>query len=265
MTIEPFMMRALLAAVALGVLAAPLGSLVMWRRMSYFGATIAHSGLLGVALGLMMSLDLTFSVLLVAAMISLLLILFERQSLLPTDSLLGLLSHAVLAGGLLAAAKLSGQRLDLMAYLFGDIFAITNRDLIWIYAGGAVVLFIIALMWRNLISLSVHEELAAAEGVNVARSRAVFVLILAFVVAIAMKIVGILLIIAFLIMPAAAARPFAATPEGMVGAAALVAVGGSVLGLYGSWVFDLPGGATIVLVLAAFSIISLLRVLLARA
>ena len=264
MMIEPFFLRAALAAIGLGLLAAPLGSLVIWRRMSYFGSTIAHSGLLGVALGLMMSLNLTLSVLLVAMAIAALLIVLERQKLLPVDSLLGLLSHAALAGGLIAAAKLSGQRLDLMAYLFGDIFAITRTDLLWIYAGGAAVLAAIYWLWRDLIAISVHEELAAAEGLNVARAKGAFVLILAFTIAVAMKIVGILLIIAFLIMPAAAARPFSATPERMVSGAALIAIAGSLIGLYASYVFDLPGGPSIVMMLSVISTLSLIRVLIAK-
>jgi len=262
--IEPFLLRALLAAIGLGVLAAPLGAMVIWRRMSYFGATIAHSGLLGVALGLMMSLNLTLSVLLVAMAIAVLLIILERQKLLPVDSLLGLLSHAALAGGLIAAAKLSGQRLDLMAYLFGDIFAIAANDLLWIYLGGAVVLAATYWLWHDLIAISVHEELTAAEGLNVTRAKNGFVLILAFTIAVAMKIVGILLIIAFLIMPAAAARPFVRTPERMVAGAALIAIAGSAAGLYASYVFDLPGGPAIVMMLSAISMLSLAKVLVTK-
>ncbi len=262
--IEPFLWRALAAAIGLGLLAAPLGSLVIWRRMSYFGSTIAHSGLLGVALGLMLSLNLTLSVLLVAMVLAAVLIVLERQKILPVDSLLGLLSHAALAAGLIASAKLSGQRLDLMAYLFGDIFAVTSVDLIWIYAGGSAVLAATYWLWQELIAIAVHEELAAAEGLNVARAKGAFVLLLAFTIAVAMKIVGILLIIAFLIMPAAAARPFANTPEQMVAGAALIAIAGSISGLYASYVFDLPGGAAIVMMLSAISFLSIAKILVVK-
>lgn len=262
--IEPFVMRALLAGLGLGLLAAPLGCLVVWRRMSYFGATIAHSGLLGVALGLMLAMDLTVSVLLVALAIALLLILLEQQKVLPMDSLLGILAHASLAAGMIIAARLSGQRFDLMSYLFGDIYAVTTSDLVWIYAGGLVMLAITALSWHDLVAVAVHEELAAAEGVNVTVVRAGFILVLAFTIAIAMKIVGILLIIAFLIMPAAAARPFASTPERMAAIAALIAVASVMLGLYGSYQLDLPGGPSFVMVLSAISMGSLTYSLAAR-
>lgn len=255
--LEPFLFNALLAAVGLGVLAAPLGCLVVWRRMSYFGSTVAHGGLLGVALGLLMGLDLTVGVILVSLAIGAMLVVLGRQRVLPADSLLGILSHAALAGGLVAAAKLAGQRLDLMGYLFGDILAVTRGDLVWIFGGGALVLAIVAWLWRTLIAVAVHEELAAAEGMNTRGAEAALILLLAFTIAVAMKIVGVLLIIAFLIMPAAAARPFSSTPEGMVAIAALFGGVGSAMGLFASTVADVPGGPAIVLVLSAFCVAGL--------
>lgn len=255
--LEPFLVRALVAATLLGVIAAPLGCLVVWRRMSYFGSTVAHAGLLGVALGIALGIDLTLGVIVVALAIGAALVLLGRQRMLPTDSLLGILSHAALAGGLVAAAKLAGQRLDLMGYLFGDILAVTTGDLVWIVAGGAVVLALVAGLWQTLVAVAVHEELAAAEGHDTRRAEAAFVFILAFTIAVAMKIVGVLLIIAFLIMPAAAARPFAVTPEGMVGYAAVIGALGSALGLLLSANADIPGGPAIVLVLSAACVAAL--------
>ncbi|MFM9942243.1 MAG: metal ABC transporter permease [Hyphomicrobiaceae bacterium] len=249
--LEPFLLRAILAGVALGAIAAPLGCLVVWRRMSYFGSTVAHAGLLGVALGLALGIDLTLGVVLVALAIGLMLIGLGRQRQLPIDSLLGILSHAALAAGLVAAARLSGQRLDLMGYLFGDILAVTQTDLIWIFGGGAVVLGVIAWLWQALVAIAVHEELAAAEGIDTRRAEAILILLLAFTIAIAMKIVGVLLIIAFLIMPAAAARPLAATPEAMVGFAAIIGAVGAAAGLLLSFLIDVPAGPAIVLVLTA--------------
>jgi zinc transport system permease protein len=255
--LEPFLFRALIAAVAVGIIAAPLGCLVVWRRMSYFGSTVAHAGLLGVALGLFLGFDLTLGVILVALALGGLLVVLGRQRQLPADSLLGILSHAALAGGLVAAAKLAGQRLDLMGYLFGDILAVTNADLLWIGAGGAAVLLVVATLWRTLVAVAVHEELAAAEGFDTRRAEAVLVFVLAFTIAVAMKVVGVLLIIAFLIMPAAAARPFARTPEAMVGWAAVIGAIGAALGLLASATADIPAGPAIVLVLAVACLASL--------
>lgn len=254
---EPFLLRALLAGVALGIIAAPLGCLVVWRRMSYFGSTVAHAGLLGVALGIVLGIDLTLGVILVALAVALQLIVLQRQSIVPTDSLLGLLSHAALALGLVAASKLAGQRLDLMGYLFGDILAVTYADLAWMLAGGVLVLPVMWWLWPALVSASVHAELAAAEGADTRLAEAALMLVLAFTVAVAMKIVGVLLIIAFLIMPAVAARPFATTPEGMVVLSGVIGVVGTVLGLLLSATFDIPAGPGIVMILSLASFASM--------
>jgi zinc transport system permease protein len=255
--LEPFLLRALVAAIGVGLVTAPLGCLVVWRRMSYFGATIAHGGLLGVALGLALDIDLTLGVVVVALILGGLLVGLGRQRLVPADSLLGILSHAALAGGIVSAGMLSGQRLDLMGYLFGDILAVGNLDLAWLAGGGTLVLAVIAVLWRTLVAVAVHEELAAAEGLPVARAEAALVVLLALTVAIAMKIVGVLLIVAFLVMPAAAARPFSSTPEAMVIIAAIIGSAGAALGLALSMSIDVPGGPAIVLVLAAASLLAI--------
>jgi zinc transport system permease protein len=144
-----------------------------------------------------------------------------------------------------------------MGYLFGDILAVTQGDLAWVYLGGAVVLGVIALYWRTLVAVAVHKELAAAEGHNTARAEAVLIMLLAFIIAVAMKVVGVLLIVAFLIMPAAAARPFSATPEVMVLGAAGVGIAGTVGGLLLSTGWDVPAGPGIVVILSAFCLASL--------
>ncbi|HEU4381130.1 MAG TPA: iron chelate uptake ABC transporter family permease subunit [Hyphomicrobiaceae bacterium] len=259
---DPFLLRALLAGLGLAVIAAPLGCFVVWRRMAYYGETVAQAGLIGVALGLAFSLNLTASVLVVTLIISLLLVLLSRQQVVPFDSLLGLLAHAALAIGVIAASLVRGQQIDLMAFLFGDIFAITTSDLRWIMVGGTVALAALAFVWRPLLTLSVHEDLAAAEGLPIERFKLVFVLVLALVVAIAIKIVGALLTIAFLIMPAAAARPLSETPEQMAMIAGIFGMLSVVLGLFVSVAFDTPGGPSIVLMLALFFVVSIIPTVL---
>lgn len=259
---DPFLLRALLAGLGLAIVAAPLGCFVVWRRMAYYGETVAQAGLIGVALGLAFSLNLTASVLVVTLAISLLLVLLSRQQVVPFDSLLGLLAHAALAIGVIAASLVRGQQIDLMAFLFGDIFAITTSDLRWIMFGGAAALVALTFVWRPLLSLSVHEDLAAAEGLPTGRLKLIFVLVLALVVAIAIKIVGALLTIAFLIMPAAAARPLSETPEQMALFAAIFGMLSVVLGLFVSVSFDTPGGPSIVLMLALFFVVSIIPTVL---
>jgi len=258
--VDDFVIKAIIAGVGIAVVAAPLGCFIVWRRMAYFGATIAHSGLLGVALGLLLAIDLTIGVVAVALALSGLLIVLQRQRLLPTDTLLGILAHVALAGGLIAAAQVSGGRLDLMAYLFGDILAVSNRELLWIYGAGTGILGLTVWIWRPLLAVSLHEELAQAEGINAPLIDAAFMLLLALTVALAMKLVGILLIASLLVIPAAAARPFAKTPEQMAVFAALVAAISVVLGIGASLAADTPAGPSIVMALALLFMFSLLKV-----
>ncbi len=256
---EPFLVRGLAAALGLAVVAAPLGCVVVWSRMAYFGETVAQASLLGVALGLALHVDMTLTVFVVAVAMAGLLIVLGRQKVLPMDSILGLLHHGALAAGVIATALLHGPSVDLMGYLFGDIFAVSREDVIWVYAGGAVVLLATAWLWPSLLRLAVHEELAAAEGVDKERVRAAFMLLLALTIAVGIKIVGVLLVIAFLIVPVVAARPFAGTPERMVLLTALLAVASVLIGFWMSITYDAPGGPAIVLTMASLAGLSLAR------
>jgi zinc transport system permease protein len=255
--LEPFFLRALLAGVALAVISAPLGCFVIWQRMAYFGETVAQASLIGVALGLALQVDITVGVLLTALVVALLLIWFSRQQLVARDSILGLLHHAALATGVIAVSMLKGPPVDLIGFLFGDVFAVTTADIAWIVAGGAVVLAAVAWLWQPLLRLAVHEDLAAAEGVERQWIAPVFTLLLAVAIAVAMKIVGILLVMAFLVVPAVAARPLAGTPERMVVLTALIAAGSVLAGLWLSANFDSPGGPSVVLVMALVAGLSL--------
>jgi zinc transport system permease protein len=261
---EPFFLRALLAGLGLALISAPLGCFLVWQRMAFFGETIAHACLLGVALGLAFHLDLTAAALVMAMLVGLFLVLLGRQRAVPVDSLLSLLSHVSLALGVLATAMVKGRSVDLVSYLFGDIFSVSVDDLAWLVAGGIVVLAGMAWLWRSLLAVAVHEEIAAAEGIDCERVRLLFVLLLALVIAIALKVVGALLTVAFLIIPAAAARPLATTPERMAAIAALIAALGVVCGLSLSLAFDTPGGPSIVVALAMLAGMSLSRAAFAR-
>lgn len=257
--LEGFIAKAVLAGAGIALVAAPLGCFIVWRRMAYFGSTIAHSGLLGVALGLFLAIDPAIGIIAVALGLAVVLYGLQNQSMLPQDTLLGVLAHVALALGLIVASMLGGSRIDLMGYLFGDILSVGASDLAWIYGGGAAILAVMAWIWRPLLALSVHEEQAAAEGVDARRISAIFMLLLAFTVAMAMKLVGILLITSLLIMPAAAARPFSATPERMALLAALVAVVSVFAGIWASLLFDTPAGPSIVVALACFFTVGFVR------
>ncbi|MCB1734705.1 MAG: metal ABC transporter permease [Gammaproteobacteria bacterium] len=253
--IDDFLWRALFAGVGVALIAGPLGVFVVWRRMAYFGDTLAHSALLGVALGFLLGISPNIGVAVVAVAVALLLLALQHRHWLATDTLLGILAHGALSIGLVAMAFLTEVRIDLMAYLFGDILSVGFTDLIAIWAGGMVVLGALVGLWRPLLAVTVHEELARVEGVPVARVRLVFLLLIAVVIAVAMKVVGVLLITAMMIIPAASARRLSRTPEQMAVIAALFGIGAVVLGLAGSWHWDTPTGPSVVvgaIVLFAF-------------
>src|SRR5690606_28234958 len=152
------------------------------------------------------------------------LILMQRANGLSTDALLGILAHSTLAIGLVLVAFMSWLRIDLMAFLFGDILAVSRADIATIYIGGAAVLALLAWLWRPLLAATVNADIAEAGGRRPGRARIVFMLLLAAGIAIAMRVVGILLITSLLIIPAATARRFAAGPEAMAVMAAAIGV-----------------------------------------
>lgn len=256
--LDGFFTRALIAGIGLALTVGPLGCFIVWRRMAYFGDTMAHSALLGVALAFLFQINLMAGVFLVASLVSIALLLLQRRGALSTDALLGILSHSTLALGLVMVASMSWVRVDLMGFLFGDILAVSRTDIAFVYGGGAIILGLMAWLWKPLLAATVNEELAEAEGMAPERSRFVFMLLMALVIAIAMKIVGILLITSLLIIPAATARRFASTPEHMALFASLIGVVAVVGGLYGSLHFDTPSGPSIVVAALALFLFSLL-------
>ncbi|HUT48549.1 MAG TPA: metal ABC transporter permease [Alphaproteobacteria bacterium] len=254
---ESFVLRALVGGIGIALVTGPLGCFVVWRRMAYFGSSIAHGALLGVALGLLFGVGLTPAVLAVSVVLAGLLVVLQRQRLLATDTLLGILAHAALAFGLIALALMEGVRVDLMAYLFGDVLSIGWVDIAWIYGGGALALAALATVWTPLLAATLNEELARAEGQPVGRARIVLMLLIALVVAIAMKIVGVLLIVSLLIIPAATARGFARTPEAMAVLAAGVGVLAVLGGIAASMAWDWPAGPAIVAAATVLFVVSL--------
>jgi zinc transport system permease protein len=253
---DDFLLRALLGGVGAALAAGPLGCFVVWRRMAYFGDALSHAALLGLALGVLLGWAPLLGVIASGLVFALLLGLLEDRAKLASDTALGLLSHGGLALGLVALALMPGMKIDLMGYLFGDILAVGVTDLIWIWGGGALVLGGLAFLWRPLLSLSVHEELARVEGVPAAKVKLGFLLLVALAVAVAMKAVGVLLITALLIIPPAAARPLVRSPEAMALLAALAGALSVAGGLAASMVWDIPAGPAIVCAQLAFFLLS---------
>ncbi len=247
--LDDFMVRAALAGIGVAFAAAPLGCFVVWRRMAYFGDATAHAAILGVALSLAFSMSIFVGSMTVALLMALTVSLLSGRGY-AMDTLLGVLAHSALAFGLVAVSFISGVRIDLMAYLFGDILSVSRGDLMIIWGGAALVVSLISWRWSALLTATLNEDLAHASGIDPKREQLVLTLALAVTVAVAIKVVGVLLIAAMLIIPAAAARPLSRTPEGMAIIAGAIGMASAVLGLRGSYMFDTPTGPTIVCVTA---------------
>lgn len=258
--LDDFFTRALVAGVGVALVAGPLGCFVIWRRMAYFGDTLSHAALLGVALSLLFDLNTTLAVGGTSVALALLLLSLRRSEILSSDALLGLLSHSALALGLVCLAFMTWVRVDLLGLLFGDILAVTRTDIAMIYGGGAFVLFVLVVVWRRLFAATVNPDLAGGEGLEPERMELVFMLLTAVVIAISLKIVGALLITALLIIPAAAARRMSTSPEQMACLAAVLGAISVVGGLYGSLTYDTPSGPSIVVAAMLLFIVSLVPV-----
>ena len=251
-----WLLDSLLAGWLLSLMSGPLGSFIVWRRMAYFGDTLAHSALLGITLGFLFDIQLNLAIVLCAVFVALILASLQRQHIIPSDTLLGLMAHTTLAAGLVTLSLVDNVRIDINGYLFGDLLAVDRQDLITMAIGAAIVLTVLSRMWRGLLAASVSEELAQVEGYPVARLRLLFMVMLAVVIAGAMKLVGVLLITALLIIPAAAARPFSKSPAQMAGLATVISMISVALGLGFSYQFDTPAGPSIVLTSSLFFVVS---------
>ncbi len=253
-----FLLNALLAGLALALVAGPLGSFVVWRRMAYFGDTLSHAALLGVALGFLLDVSPTLAVTVGCVLLAVLLVTLQQRQPLAADTLLGILAHSTLSLGLVTLSFMKEVRVDLMAYLFGDLLAVSASDLLWIIAGSALVLALICFLWRPLLAITVHEELAKVEGLPVGAIRLALMLLIAIVIAVAMKIVGVLLITSLLIIPAAAAQRqrHARSPEQMAVGASLLGLVAVCAGLALSWFKDTPAGPSIVVSAAGLFLLS---------
>ena len=243
-----FILYALIAGLSLALVAGPLGSFVVWRRMSYFGDTLAHSALLGIALGILLNLNLQFSIIVICLIVAIFLIFLEKQKAVAIDTLLGILAHSTLAIGVVVLSISNTAQINLEAYLFGELLTIATWDLVWVVVASALIMSVLFLFWNQFLSVTVHEELASIEGVNVNRLRYLLIILMALITAVAMKIVGVLLITSLLIIPPAAARQVAKSPEQMAIIASALGCFSVVVGLFAAFRADTPVGPSIVVV-----------------
>jgi zinc transport system permease protein len=259
---DEFLLRALLAGGAVALAAGPLGCFVVWRRMAYFGDALAHSALLGIVGGLLLGVAPLAGVAVLVTIVALILASAVADKGTGSDSLLGILAHGSLALGLVLLSLMDRVRVDLLGWLFGDILAVGAGDLVWLWGGAVLIVLALASHWHALVASAVDEDLAVVEGHAVRRARVLLMLLVALGVAAAMKVVGALLVTAMLIIPAAAVRRLARTPEQMAVLAVFAGLGSVGLGLAASWRWDSPSGPSIVT--AATALFLVLRVLPGR-
>ena len=255
---DDFFVRALIAGIGVAIVTGPLGCFVIWRRLSYFGDTLSHSALIGVTIAFSFSINISLSVFIVSSIIALLLLSLQKRTQLPGDALLGLLAHSSIAVGLVLIGYLTFIRFDIMGLLFGDILSVTINDIYIIWFGGAIILIILYLIWRSLFAATVNYDLAAAEGMNPDRSNIIFTLLLAGVIGISIKMIGVLLITGLLLIPSALARNLSSNPSQMVLLSIVAGVISVVLGLFASLEINSASGPSIIVVALVLFILSML-------
>ncbi len=258
--LDDFFIRALIAGIGIALVAGPLGCFVIWRRLSFFGDTLSHSALLGVTLALSFDVNIAISVFLVSSAVALVLLKLQKTTNLPGDALLGLLAHSSLAVGLVVISFLSFIRFDIMGLLFGDILAVAPNDIFIIWIGGVLILLVLKIIWKPLFASTVNYELAEAEGMNPARVNAIFTILMAAIIAISIKMVGLLLITGMLIIPAAMARNLSNNPVQMVVYSVIGGLLSVIVGLFASLELNSPSGPSIITAALVLFILSLIKI-----
>jgi zinc transport system permease protein len=249
--LDDFFTRALVAGIGVAAIAGPLGCFVVWRRLSFFGDTLSHGAILGVALALALQVNIMLGVFVVALLLALLLLVAQRKTVLASDAILSMLSHGALSLGLVAIALMSWRRVDLIGLLFGDILAVSKTDIAVIYSGGVAVLALLVWAWRGLLAATVNRDIAVAEhssGLSPTQLDILFTVLLAVVIAVSVKIIGVALMTALLVIPAGAARTFSRGPVAMIFTSALMGCLSVIGGLFSSLKLDVPAGPAVVVV-----------------
>ncbi|MDG2914431.1 zinc ABC transporter permease subunit ZnuB [Bisgaard Taxon 10/6] len=253
------LLPAWLTGILLSFITAPLGAFVVWRKMAYFGDTLAHSALLGVALGIFLNIDPYLSILILTVILAVVMVWLESNTQYSVDTILGIIAHSCLSLGVVTVGLLQNVRVDLMGYLFGDLLAVTFEDLRMIAIGVILVLSVLIYLWKPLISTTVSPELAQVEGINIRRMRFILMILTALTIALSMKFVGALIITSLLIIPAATARRFARTPEMMAVIAVFVSMIAVSMGLMLSAFYNTAAGPSVVICSACLFLLSLIK------
>jgi len=255
----PFIQRALLAAIIASILCPFVGNFVVLRKMSFFSNAISHSAFAGIALGALLGIDFSVSAIVLAIFIALLIAYLSDKTTLSHDTVIGIAFSAVIASGMLIIGMLKGYRTDLFAFLFGDILAVSRVDLLLIFITGALTIITILIFLKPFLQITFNRDLARVEGIKVRFFEYLLFLIIALVVTVSLKIVGIILVTSLLIVPAAAAKNLASSMKWLFTLSCLFGVTSGVIGLIGSVYLNTASGPTIVLVSIGIFFLTMFR------
>lgn len=253
----PFFQRALIIGLMLGAVMSVLGVFIVLRKLSFFSDAIAHSALTGIAVGLLLQIDPFLSALVFALLVAAAIAVVRTKSVLSLDTLLGVFFSAAVALGVILVQLTPGYQADLMSFLFGDILTVSGID-VWITLSVAIVSALTLLLaGKSFISIAFNSDLAKVEGTAVNRYELIFLLLLAGVIALAIKLAGVILVSALLIIPAATAYNVSYSLISMFVGSFLVSVTSVSVGMMLSAALNTASGPTIVLTATVFFVVSL--------
>ena len=254
--LDGFIINALIAGICVSIIAGGLGCFVVWKKMAYFGDSLSHSSLLGIAIGISLGLNFTIGTFITCIIFASLLTYLQNKNILSNDTLLGILAHAALSIGIIAIS-ISNQYVNLDAYLFGDILTVTEPETYWFISAAVLVFIILYIIWEKLVLMTIDENIAKSEGINTSLVHSIFLILLVIFVATCVKVVGILLITSMLIIPAAASRQITNSPTKMAFGSGLIAIASVFIGIFSSIIFDIPTGPSIIAILTIIFILTL--------
>lgn len=255
--LDDFLVRSVIAGLIMVAIAAPMGCLMVWQRLAFLSDTLGHAAVMGVGLGLLLEVTPVFGVLAVALLIVFSLNRVDSFNSALSETTLAIISHTGLAGGIILVGLLPAQSVNLEAILFGDLLATTSADLVRLLITTLVLLLLLLHHWRSFVAVSVSREIAQAEGIEVRKVQFLMYIMIALLVAVMMKVMGVLLIAAMLVIPTTSARLFSRSPEQMVAVSALYGLGALAGGISSSFQFDWQTGPAIVVCAALLMLVTL--------
>ncbi|MBI4849592.1 MAG: metal ABC transporter permease [Nitrospirae bacterium] len=255
----PFIQRAFVASLIVGVLCPFVGNFVVLRRMSFFSDAISHSAFAGIAVGALLGIDLSVSSVVVAILISMLIAVLSEKTSLSHDTVIGIAFSGSIASGMLVMGMLKGYRADIFTYLFGDILAITNTDLLLLFVIGVLCISALLFFSKPFLQITFNRDLAQVEGINVRLFEYLLFFIIAIVVTVSLKIIGIILVTSLLVVPAAAAKNLALSMRRLFALSCIFGLVSGITGLMLSVYLNTPSGPTIVLVSVGIFFLTMLK------